>query len=49
MDAINVLNHPSFANPSNAINPNGSSSGVGVISATTITGRIVQLSARFSF
>ena len=49
MDAINVLNHPSFENPSNAINSNGSTSGVGVISGTAITGRIVQLSARFSF
>ena len=49
MDAINVLNHPSFENPSNAINSNGSTAGVGVISGTTITGRIVQLSARFSF
>src|SRR5215469_15415999 len=49
MDAINVLNHPSFANPSNAINSNGLASGVGVISGTAITGRIVQLSARFSF
>jgi hypothetical protein len=45
MDAINLLNHPSFENPGNTI---GSSS-AGVISATTITGRIVQLSARFSF
>jgi hypothetical protein len=49
MDAINVLNHPSFINPSNAINSNGSTAGVGVISGTAITGRIVQLSARFSF
>lgn len=49
MDAINLLNHPSFENPSNAINSNGSTSGVGVISGTAITGRIVQLSARFSF
>jgi hypothetical protein len=45
MDAINVLNHPSFENPGNAI---GSSS-AGVVSGTAITGRIVQLSARFSF
>jgi hypothetical protein len=49
MDAINVLNHPSFQNPSNAINPNGNTTGVGVVSGTTITGRIVQLGARFSF
>ena len=54
MDAINVLNHPSFRNPSNDLNPNALTSGVpdpsvGAISGTTITGRIVQLSARFSF
>jgi len=54
MDAINVLNHPSFQNPSNNLNPAALISGVadpsvGRISATTITGRIVQLSARFSF
>jgi hypothetical protein len=45
MDAINLFNHPSFENPGNAI---GSSS-AGVVSATSITGRIVQLGARFSF
>jgi hypothetical protein len=54
MDAINVLNHPSFQNPSNNLNPAALISGVadpsvGRVSATTITGRIVQLSARFSF
>jgi len=54
MDAINVLNHPSFQNPSNNLNPNALASGtpdpsVGQITATTITGRILQLSARFSF
>ena len=49
MDAINVFNHPSFENPSNAINSNGSTSAVGVISGTAITGRTVQLGARFSF
>jgi len=54
MDAINVLNHPSFQNPSNNLNPSALGSGtpdpsVGKISATTITGRTVQLSARFSF
>ena len=54
MDAINVLNHPSFQNPSNSLNPAALSSGVpdpsvGKITATTITGRTVQLSGRFSF
>jgi hypothetical protein len=54
MDAINILNHPSFQNPSNNLNPTALVSGVpdpsvGRISATTITGRVVQLSARFSF
>jgi hypothetical protein len=54
MDAINVLNHPSFQNPSNSLNPTALASGtadpsVGRISGTTITGRTVQLSARFSF
>jgi hypothetical protein len=54
MDAINVLNHPSFRNPSNNLNPNALGSGVpdlsvGQITGTTITGRIVQVSARFSF
>jgi hypothetical protein len=54
LDAINILNHPSFQNPSNNLNPNALSSGVpdpsvGRISATTITGRTAQLSARFSF
>jgi hypothetical protein len=54
MDAINVLNHPSFRNPSNNLNPAALANGVpdpsvGQITATTITGRIVQLGARFSF
>ncbi len=54
IDAINVLNHPSFRNPSNNLTPAALISGVpdpavGNITATTITGRIVQLSARFSF
>jgi hypothetical protein len=54
MDAINVLNHPSFINPSNNLNPTALSTGlpdpsVGKITATTITGRVVQISARFSF
>jgi hypothetical protein len=54
MDAINVLNHPSFQNPSNNLNPSALALGVpdpnvGKITATTITGRTVQLTARFSF
>jgi len=54
MDAVNVLNHPSFQNPSNNLNPSALSSGVsdpsvGRITSTTITGRVVQVSARFSF
>jgi hypothetical protein len=54
MDALNVLNHPSFRNPSNNLNPavlgtNTPDPSVGAITATTITGRIVQLAARFSF
>jgi hypothetical protein len=54
MDAVNFLNHPSFRNPSNNLNPSALTSGVpdpsvGQITATTITGRSIQLSARFSF
>jgi hypothetical protein len=54
MDAINVLNHPSFRNPSNNLNPTALASGapdpsVGQITETTITGRTIQLEARFSF
>jgi hypothetical protein len=54
MDAVNFLNHPSFQNPSNNLNPTALSSGtpdpsVGRISGTTITGRTVQLSFRLSF
>jgi hypothetical protein len=54
MDAINVLNHPSFQPPNNVLNHNvlGTNKpdpSVGQITATTITGRVVQVSARFSF
>ena len=45
MDATNILNHPSFQNPDGKI----TDSSAGVISGTTITGRVVQVSARFSF
>jgi hypothetical protein len=54
MDAVNFFNHPSFQNPSNSLNPSALTSGVpdpnvGKITATTVTGRTIQLSARFSF
>jgi hypothetical protein len=54
MDAINVLNHPSFRNPNHNLNPSALATQtpdpiVGNITGTTITGRIVQLLARFSF
>ena len=54
MDAINVFNHPSFQNPSNSLNATALTSGVpeigvGAITGTTFTGRVVQVSARFSF
>jgi hypothetical protein len=45
MDATNILNHPSFNNPDGKI----TDSSAGLISGTTITGRTLQLSARFSF
>jgi len=44
MDATNILNHPSFRNPDGKITDLSSG-----LTATTITGRVVQLSARFSF
>jgi len=54
MDATNILNHPSFQNPdgkltdTRQVSPNGTS-GVGTITGITIGGRVLQLSARFSF
>jgi hypothetical protein len=45
MDASNILNHPCFAAPNSSIG----ASGVGVVSATTIGGRTLQLGARLSF
>jgi hypothetical protein len=45
MDATNILNHPSFQNPDSKL----TDSSVGTITGTTIGGRILQLSARFSF
>jgi hypothetical protein len=54
MDATNILNHPSFQNPDGKLTDSRSCSatgcsGVGTITNTTIGGRVVQLSARFSF
>jgi Carboxypeptidase regulatory-like domain len=54
MDATNFLNHPSFRPPNNNLNAAALTTGVadpsvGAITATTITGRVIQLSARFSF
>src|ERR1700722_10276220 len=54
MDAENIFNHPSFQNPKNELNPTALSTGVpdpsvGQVTATTITGRTVMLTGRFSF
>jgi Carboxypeptidase regulatory-like domain len=54
MDAENIFNHPGFAPPTNQLNPTALASGtpdpsVGQITATTINGRTVQLTGRFSF
>jgi len=54
MDARNIFNHQSFSLPNNNLNPVALATGVpdpsvGRISGTTVTGRIIQLSARFSF
>jgi hypothetical protein len=45
IDAINVINHPSFSNPNASI---GTTS-AGIITSTTVGGRVVQLGARLSF
>lgn len=45
MDATNIINHPSFANPDSAI---GTAS-AGKIFGTTVGGRQIQLGARLSF
>ena len=45
MDAVDLFNHPSFQNPNSTIG----NSGVGQITGTTINGRTIQLSGRFSF
>jgi hypothetical protein len=54
MDATNFFNHPSFQNPSNSLNPTALATGtpdpsVGQVTATSITGRTIQLSGRFEF
>jgi hypothetical protein len=54
MDATNFLNHPSFKPPNNVLNHGTLALGsidpsVGKITDTTIGGRVIQLSARFSF
>ena len=54
MDATNIFNHPCFGIPNNNLNATELANGVydpsiGRITGTTITGRVIQLSARFSF
>jgi hypothetical protein len=54
IDAIDLPNHPSFASPTNALNPTALATGtpdpsVGQITETTINGRTVQLTGRFEF
>ncbi|MBI4893131.1 MAG: TonB-dependent receptor [Acidobacteria bacterium] len=44
-DASNVVNHPSFGNPAGGLR----GAGVRQITSTTVSGRTVQLGARFSF
>jgi hypothetical protein len=44
-DATNILNHPSFSNPSGSIG----TPGVAIITSTSVGGRVLQLGARFSF
>ncbi len=45
LDALNVLNHPSFNNP----NANIGTTSAGIITSTSVGGRVVQLGARLSF
>jgi hypothetical protein len=54
IDAIDLPNHPSFAPPTNALNPTALATqtpdpSVGQITGTTINGRTVQLTGRFEF
>jgi hypothetical protein len=45
LDATNIINHPSFGNPNASVGtPNA-----GIITTTTVGGRVVQLGARLSF
>jgi hypothetical protein len=53
-DAANVLNHPSFGQPNANLNPAALAKGqadpsVGNITGVTVSGRNIQLGARFSF
>jgi hypothetical protein len=45
MDAFDLFNHPSFQDPNATIG----NSGAGQITGTTINGRTIQLTGRFSF
>jgi len=45
MDAMNIMNHPVFANPASAIG----AAGVGTITSTFVGGRTIQLGARLAF
>ena len=51
VDAQNILNHPSFSNPSTSISFNsaGVPTSVPTITSTTIASRAFQLDARFTF
>ena len=44
-DATNIVNHPSFSNPSSSIG----TSGAGIITGTSVGGRVLQLGVRLSF
>jgi hypothetical protein len=44
-DATNVFNHPCFSNP----NANIGTPAAGIITGTTVGGRVLQLGARFAF
>lgn len=45
IDSTNIVNHPSFSNPSGSIG----TPAAGTITGTSVGGRVVQLGARFSF
>lgn len=44
-DSTNILNHPCFSNPNASIG----TPAAGIITSTTVTGRVLQLGARFAF